>query len=472
MSSMVKSRCFIVQSSQIEERLDPSFYKPEYYEILKNEERWLRAKDVSRHIQHPPEYQRIYSDAGTQLIRSQNVRPTGLSLEESPVYFSKEFLKDKKNIYPEVGDVLIVRSGVNAGDVCVIEEATDKAIIGADNLLLKPKSNVVPKFLQVYFFTDLGRRLLNRFLTGATNKHISPYYMAKVHIPDVSLEIQSNCISIFEDAYKQKIEKEKLAQELLDDIDQFLLDELEIKMPQVNSSLKNRIFNRPLSELSGQRLDSYYYQSHFEEFFDSLTKSKFPIQKVRDISVKISSGITPKSGGDAYINPDIGIPFIRSGDINIDGRVNYDDLLYIRPDIHYKLMKSSKLKQNDILIAIVGATIGQVGIYRDNGEANINQAIAMVRLKSGIDPDYVKELIKSSIGQMILNRLKRPVARANINLEEISSMPIVIPPKEKQLNIVEKISLIRKQAFEIEQQGLKELEYAKLAIEKLILGRE
>ena len=68
-------------------------------------------------------------------------------------------------------------------------------------------------------------------------------------------------------------------------------------------------------------------------------------------------------------------------------------------------MKSSKVQNGDIMIAIVGATIGQVGIYHSSREANINQAIALVRLKDGYNPEYIKEVIKSSIGQLNLTNL-------------------------------------------------------------------
>lgn len=112
-------------------------------------------------------------------------------------------------------------------------------------------------------------------------------------------------------------------------------------------------------------------------------------------------------------------------------------------------MKSSQVKKEDLLIAIVGATIGQVGIYLDEREANTNQAIALVRLKSGINVQYIKELIKSSIGQLSLNRLKRPVARANINLEEISTIKIPLPPLAKQQEIADHITALRHQAAQL-----------------------
>ncbi len=47
------------------------------------------------------------------------------------------------------------------------------------------------------------------------------------------------------------------------------------------------------------------------------------------------------------------------------------------------------------------------------------------------------EFLRSSFGQFILDRIKRPVARANINLDEIGSMPIPLPPLAKQKEIAD-----------------------------------
>lgn len=133
-------------------------------------------------------------------------------------------------------------------------------------------------------------------------------------------------------------------------------------------------------------------------------------------------------------------------------------------------MKSSQVRNNDIMIAIVGATIGQVGIYHSDKDANINQAIALVRLKDGYNPEYVKEVIKSSIGQLNLNRLKRPVARANINLEEIASILIPMPNNlEIQNNIANHVLSIREKAKTVQSEGARLLEEAKQRIEQMIL---
>ena len=176
------------------------------------------------------------------------------------------------------------------------------------------------------------------------------------------------------------------------------------------------------------RIDPFYYKPEFIRFYQQVKRTKFEIKSIDEIAERITSGATPLSKGNAYTSKEEGIPFIRSGDINEDNKINFDEVLYVKRDIHDKLLRRSKLKKGDILIAIVGATIGQVSIYDFDKEANINQAIALVRLKEGINPEYVKAFMISALGQKQLDRIKRPVARANINLNEIGSIKIIMPP--------------------------------------------
>ena len=196
-----------------------------------------------------------------------------------------------------------------------------------------------------------------------------------------------------------------------------------------------QIFTVWSDEIEG-RIDPSFYRPEFRELEKVFTDGKYEIKTFKDIAEKITSGATPKSGGSDYTIKEEGIPFIRSGDINADKIIDFDNLLYVKKEVHEKKLKSSQLQKGDVLIAIVGATIGQVSLYDYNREANINQAIAMVRVKEGINPEYVKEYLLSSIGQNQLNKIKRPVARANINLDEVGSIKIPIPHLEIQNKIV------------------------------------
>lgn len=183
----------------------------------------------------------------------------------------------------------------------------------------------------------------------------------------------------------------------------------------------NKVFIINRLELGG-RLDPHFYKKEYNIIKEKL--SLIPTSSIRNESVKIFSGITPLSGGDAYTDKDNGIPFVRSGDFSEDNIIDFNNLNFIKPEIHNKLMKGSKILRNDLLIAIVGATIGKVGVYNYDFEANINQAICGVRFKENINPHFIHIFFLTDLGQKILDRIKRPVARANINLEEVGSIPI------------------------------------------------
>jgi restriction endonuclease S subunit len=195
----------------------------------------------------------------------------------------------------------------------------------------------------------------------------------------------------------------------------------------------------------GKKIDPYSNQHRFRELFKLLGSSGLKSKKLKDLSVLIFSGTTPKSGGDAYICNGNGIPFIRSGEITEDGSISNEIELYIKPEIHTKLMARSQLQKNDLLIAIVGATIGKIGIFERDTPANINQAIAGVRLDpSRINPRYVLWFLKSALGQAQLDFLKRPVARANINLDEIGELLIPYPSSDTQTSLEIQKNLVDK----------------------------
>lgn len=328
------------------------------------------------------------------------------------------------------------------------------------------KNKALPEYIFTYTQLNTYKEWINAVQRPSGQPNINSEEYQSLEIPLPNIIVQQEIVNIINSAYNQKLQKESEAQQLLESIDTYILNELGITLPKIKTDLKSRMFLVNRSELE-TRFDPYYSQGYFKEAFSALYRGNYPIYSIKSLSKLITSGITPKSGGEAYTDDkETGIPFIRSGNIDINGDFDFEDLLYIKPEIHETVMKSSQVYKNDLMIAIVGATIGQVGIFLDEREANINQAIALVRLKEGNNIQYIKELIKSRVGQLSLNRLKRPVARANINLEEISTIKIPLPPLAKQQEIANHIYSIRQQAKQLQEEGKTILENAKKEVEQ------
>lgn len=337
-------------------------------------------------------------------------------------------------------------------------------------LMLRPKD----KEINVdYFYTVLGADFIHKLFTrtaiGGVVDNLNINIVKQTKIPVPPLETQKIIVGILDDGQQQKQAKEAEAKELLASIDDYLLAELGITLAEQDNSLQKRIFTTNFSQLTGSRFDAYFYQEKFEYIYSVLSNGIFHCSTLLKESKLITSGATPLSGGDAYVSSGNGIPFIRSGEIS---NISFNECIYIKPEIHNTMLKSSKLKLGDLLIAIVGATIGEIGVYYSEREANINQAIALVRFKESINSTFIMEFIRSSFGQFILDRMKRPVARANINLDEIGTLPIPVPPLEKQQEIAEYIRSIRQKAKQLQEDGANILADAKMRVEQMILGKD
>jgi type I restriction enzyme S subunit len=79
------------------------------------------------------------------------------------------------------------------------------------------------------------------------------------------------------------------------------------------------------------------------------------VKRVKDLTSKIGSGVTPSGGAEVY--SDNGIPFYRSQNI-YNNKLSIDDIVYISEEIDNS-MSNSRIRPNDILLNITGASIGK-----------------------------------------------------------------------------------------------------------------
>jgi type I restriction enzyme S subunit len=465
---------FLINRGELINRVDPYFYKLEFVEIINviKKNSYTSLKKIGVTIKKgifdiSPE---LYKQSGIPFLRVADLKQGTINFSNTVFIDEETHGKEIKTEYlPE--DLVFSKVGT-IGEVSILPNDYDKYNISQNIVGLKLseeiKKHIYPRFLQIFLSSTYGKRQIIRNSMAGVQPKITLDALRNVLVPVLNLEKQEKVILSIENAENKKKQKETEAAALLASIDGYLLQELGITLPP--PSEKKTFFYTPANKVSGGRFDPYCHQSEFEELELALENGRYGIKSFKKLAKKITSGTTPTSGGDDYTSRDLGIPFIRSGEINEFDEIDFDDVIYIKSSVHNKTLKSSQLKKNDLMIAIVGATIGQVGVFKYEFEANINQAIALIRFDNSVNVEYVKSFLKTTIGQKVLDKLKRPVARANINLEEISSIKIALPPPEKQTEIANHISALRTQAKQLQQQAAAELELAKQQVEQLILG--
>jgi type I restriction enzyme M protein len=203
--------------------------------------------------------------------------------------------------------------------------------------------------------------------------------------------------------------------------------------------------NEVLDDNQDFRLDSDYF--NLELVQNSIKIRQKQHKKLSEICHPniITKGETPTWQGFDYVED--GVAFIRSTDL-ISGGIKKESLVFVPEDYHL-LKQRSHIKLGDTLMAIVGATIGEVGYYDLDSVANCNQAVAIIRpyTESAIRI-YVNIFLQTKFSRLQIRRLQGGNARDNLDLLEVRRIKVPVL-KEFFYEEIEKVfNMARQSRFE------------------------
>ncbi|MBC8400057.1 MAG: restriction endonuclease subunit S [Candidatus Marinimicrobia bacterium] len=155
------------------------------------------------------------------------------------------------------------------------------------------------------------------------------------------------------------------------------------------------------------------------------------------ITYLITKGSSPRWQGFDYV--DKGVMFIRSQNV-LWGKLDISNIVFL-PESFNRKEKKSILKNNDVLLNIVGASIGRAAIATEKVEnANINQAVSIIRLvDGGLVNKFLLYYLLSVNAQSRIHSETVDVARANLSLKDISELCVPFPPIEEQIVIIDEV---------------------------------
>ena len=217
--------------------------------------------------------------------------------------------------------------------------------------------------------------------------------------------------------------------------------------------------------LKKQQLEDYdqLAQSIFYEMFgDPVENEKgWEVKKLGSLCSLISNGNTPKGGSEVYV--DKGILFLRSQNV-WKNKIDLDDVAQIDEYTH-KLMNKSALKHNDLLITKTGrintenSSLGRTALFEgEDGSANINGHVYLVRLKKGMNHKFILYiLISDSYRELIRKSCVGGIDKRQLNKNHIEDFPIIFPPLELQQKYAQRINNIEQQKLQVKA-TIKDLE--------------
>lgn len=287
---------------------------------------------------------------------------------------------------------------------------------GADGtVLLKPNDNFLPK----YFYNVLNSLLIK--LIENKDKYERHYkYLQNLYVPLPPIDIQQKIVSEIEVLEA----KEKKAKE-----------EVENEKLKINEIIF--VFSKNANKVN-----------------------------LKSISSLITKGSSPTWQGISYTD-NIEVLFITSENVR-EGFLDLSKKKYLENKFN-EIQPRSILKKGDILINIVGASIGRACIFNLDEVANINQAVALVRCDQKlINIRLLNRFLNSEDAFKMYDDMKIDVARANLSLQNISDLKIPLLPLSEQQKIVSEIEKIEEKIKALETE-ISEIPKQKEAILKKYL---
>ena len=133
-----------------------------------------------------------------------------------------------------------------------------------------------------------------------------------------------------------------------------------------------------------------------------------------------------------------GVPFIKGKHIK-SGQIDFENCDYITDEEHQKCIKRVKPQIDDVLMANIGASIGDCARVVDDLEFSIKNVALLRPAKDKLDPDYFHSLIKSRTFQSRLMNLRLGAAQPYVSLDALRKLEI---PVFQDINAQKKIGAI------------------------------
>ena len=172
--------------------------------------------------------------------------------------------------------------------------------------------------------------------------------------------------------------------------------------------------------------------------------------RLGELTQVITKGSSPNWQGVKYVNKDEGILFVTSENIGA-----FDLLLDKKKYVEEKFNQiepRSILQKRDILMNIVGASIGRTAIFDLYEIANINQAVTIIRLIEKLDHEYFLNFFNSPVCLSYMFDKQVDNARPNLSMGNITLFAIPLPPLPEQHRIVIRINQLMALCDKLEQQ--------------------
>ena len=153
-----------------------------------------------------------------------------------------------------------------------------------------------------------------------------------------------------------------------------------------------------------------------------------------------------------YTEEKTDIPYIRIGDLTVRFEIDDKNIIYLDDSI--ELNEDKILKEDDLILATIGATIGKINLARDfkGGTFSNNTILLRLKDKKNHNSYFYEKLLQTNLLQKYIWGVVSQKAQPNLQTYDLENVKIPLIPKSKQDQIVSQIEPIEKKIKELKAQ--------------------
>lgn len=454
------NRVFIVNRSEIENRLDPLYYGSDFTKFFKHPYS-VRLKDVCINFSSgfgAGKNEQTTKDNGYIQIRPTNIDNDG-------------FLKYEKNVYvplhkgvPFVKKGTVLFNNTNSqewvGKTALLQEDSKLYTSNHITSIIVNSSKVISEYLWIVLNIYQRNKVFYSICTNWNNQSgvgIDLLQSVKVPIPPISS--QQEIVDYYISAYNEKQEREIEAQQLLDSIDTYLLNELGVSLPEVRNELKDRVFLLNRSELEG-RFDPTVYKDGIK-----LISSKWDNEKLSKVAIVNPSGAYKGRIAETPIS------FVPMEVID----ETFSEITTMDETTIEQASGFTKFREGDLLWAKITPCMqnGKSAIAKNltNGLGCGSTEFFILRPKDErLAIEYLHVILHMKcVRETAMLYFGGSAGQQRVPASFLENFNLPLPPKEKQIEIANHVYELRQHAKTMQEEGKRILESAKLEVERMIL---
>lgn len=356
-------------------------------------------------------------------------------------------------------DILVSTTRPNRGAICLYEQDEISIASTGFSIIRNIDNNIIRDFLFVMLRMPFSLEQMQLRSSGGNYPAIIESELKKILIPIPQKEVQEHIINIYSQAQQARLEKRQEAKQLLESIDDYLLEALQIEKKQQKKEKRSQAL-RNISSIIGGRLDVPFLKG----IEDAITEIKRIQHKtLGEIADFASENWDQKSLFEGRF------PYVEISAIDTTmGEISaVEDIPMSNPPSRAKKI----LRKNDILISTTRPNRGAICIYSSDSISIASTGFSIIRnVKDNILKEYLLIILRSSIS---LKQMELRSSGGNypaIIESELKRIIIPTPPVETQNTIINEICSMKDKAKQLLKEGDDLLAEAKQKIEKMIIG--